>query len=254
MCCIILNQMPASDSGYRTDPIMSCSIRLVFVLFFLTFSPPVVSSQISESPKIYRAHRLRPVDESQKDPSFHAFRQKLLEAISRKDAKFLLSIVDPNIQISFGGEEGIQAFRDLWKPEDVDSEIWNTLAGLLRLGGTFGESTNEFWAPYVFSRFPDDYDGFDFSAITAKDVAVRSESNDKAAIITSLSYDIVLNLSGSDSPGPRNKADTSWVRIRLSDGREGFVSAQFIRSPTDYRAGFKKTNGKWRLTLLVAGD
>jgi hypothetical protein len=139
-------------------------------------------------PKTFRAHRLLPSDEGQQDPSFHAFRQKLLEAISRKDARFLLSIVDPNIQISFGGEEGIQAFREVWKPEDVNSEIWNTLAQLFRLGGTFGESKNEFWAPYVFSRFPDDYGGFDFSAIIAKDVrgeerAKRQGSNDYVSIL-----------------------------------------------------------------------
>jgi hypothetical protein len=234
--------------------IMTAIRSLGFGFFFLTFSLSAVSGQISESPKTYRAHRLRPSDEGQQDPSFHAFRQKLLEAISRKDARFLLSIVDPNIQISFGGEEGIQAFREVWKPEDVNSEIWNTLAQLLRLGGTFGESKNEFWAPYVFSRFPDDYGGFDFSATIAKDVRVRSEPNDKAPVITSLSYDIVLNLSGSDSPEPKNKADPAWVRIRLPDGREGFVSAQFIRSPTNYRAGFKKAGGKWLLTHLVAGD
>jgi hypothetical protein len=39
--------------------------------------------------------------------AFMRFGKKLLEAISHKDAKFLLSVVDPNIQISFGGEEGI---------------------------------------------------------------------------------------------------------------------------------------------------
>lgn len=141
-----------------------------------------------------------------------------------------------------------------WKPEDINSEVWNTLARLLRLGGTFEESKNEFWAPYVFSRFPDHDGGFDFSAIIARDVRVRSEPNDKAPMIASLSYDIVLNLSGSDSPERKNRADSAWVRIRLPDGREGFVSAQFIRSPTDYRAGFKKTGGKWLLTHLVAGD
>jgi hypothetical protein len=227
---------------------------LLFGFFLLAFSLPAVSEQISESPKTYRAHRLPPSDEGKNDPSFHAFRQKLLEAISRKDAKFLLSIVDPNIQISFGGEEGIQAFREVWKPEDVNSEVWNTLAQLLRLGGTFGESKNEFWAPYVFSRFPDKYGGFDFSAIIARDVKVRSEPNDKSPMITSLSYDIVLNLSASDSPEPKSKTDPAWVHIRLPEGREGFVSAQFIRSPTDYRAGFKKTGGKWLLTELVAGD
>jgi hypothetical protein len=231
------------------------SIRsLVLGFFLLTFSLPAASGQLSESPKTYRARQLRPIDEGQQDPSFHAFRQKMLEAISRKDAKSLLSVVDPNIQISFGGEEGIQAFRELWKPEDVNSEVWNTLAQLLRLGGTFGESKNEFWAPYVFSRFPDNYDGFDFLAIIARDVKVRSEPNDKAPMIASLSYDIVLNLSGSDSQEPKNKADPIWVRIRLPDGREGFVSALFIRSPTDYRAGFKKNAGKWLLTHFVAGD
>jgi hypothetical protein len=69
-------------------------------------------------------------------------------------------------------------------------------------------------------------------------------------MITSLSYDIVLNLSGNASPEPKNKADPAWVRIRLPDGREGFDSAQFIRSPTDYQAGFKKTGEQWLLTHL----
>lgn len=230
------------------------SIRSLVGFILVTSSLTAVSGQISESPNTYRAHRLHPIDEGQKDPSFHGFRQKLLEAISRKDAKFLLSVVDPNIQISFGGEEGFKAFREFWKPEDANSEVWNTLAQLLRLGGTFGESKNEFWAPYVFTRFPEDYDGFDFSAIIAKDVDVRSEPNDKAPMLASLSYDIVLNLSGSGSSEAKNKADTNWVLIRLPDGREGFVSAQFIRSPTDYRAGFKKTGGNWLLTHLVAGD
>jgi hypothetical protein len=101
---------------------------------------------------------------------------------------------------------------------------------LLRLGGTFGESKDEFWAPYVFSRFPDDYGGFDFSAIIAKDVRVRSEPNEKASMITSLSYDIVLNLSGGDSPESKNKADRAWVSIRLPDGREGFVSANLFEA------------------------
>jgi hypothetical protein len=70
-------------------------------------------------------------------------------------------------------------------------------------------------------------------------------------IIATLSYDIVV----STAPFNLIKEDgRSWIAIKLSNGKTGFVSEQFIRSPIDYRACFTKKNGKWRMNALVAGD
>lgn len=206
--------------------------------------------QAGELPKTYQPHKLLPVDEARADSSFRAFRDKLMNAITHKDAKFLLSIVDPKIKLSFGGDEGVESFRKLWKPENPASEVWRELRGLLRLGGTFTKSKNEFWAPYVFSRFPDEYDGFSYSAIIARDVKIFSAPRKSAPAIATLSYDIVQ----TPLQDPEKGKNAGWVHVRLSDGREGFADRQSVRSPTDYRAGFKKAGDNWMLTQFVAGD
>ena len=45
-----------------------------------------------------------------------------------------------------------------------------------------------------------------------------------------------------------------WYKIETLGGKKGFVSAEFVRSPIDYRACFEKKNGKWKMTAFVAGD
>jgi hypothetical protein len=42
--------------------------------------------------------------------------------------------------------------------------------------------------------------------------------------------------------------------VRLPDGRAGFVDSRFVRSPIDYRAAFARIDGRWQMTLFLAGD
>lgn len=86
----------------------------------------------------------------------------------------------------------------------------------------------------------------EYAAIVGQNVNVRSRPNLNAPIITSLSYDIVkLNQSS-------NTNSQSWFKILAPT--PGYVSSKFVRTPFDYRACFKKSNGKWVMTALVAGD
>src|SRR5262245_10335517 len=66
-------------------------------------------------PAMAQVGKLYPVDEGPKDPSFQAFRDKLIEAAKNRDAKFILSILDPNITSSFGGNGGVKEFKETWK-------------------------------------------------------------------------------------------------------------------------------------------
>ena len=54
---------------------------------------------------------VKPQDEAAKDPSFLAFRTKLIAAAERKDTAYLLSIVDRRIKNGFGGQDGIANFK-----------------------------------------------------------------------------------------------------------------------------------------------
>ena len=203
-------------------------------------------------PATAKAHKLYPVDEGSKDPSFKAFRNQLIEAVKERNTRFLLRVLHPKIRLSFGGDAGAKDFVKLWKPDSKDSELWNELSTILSLGGTFSTSEGKrtFWAPYTFSTFPDDLDAFEYAPITAENVRVRSQPKTTARIVTFLSYDIVK----ATFPNESNQEDPGWVKVIVPDGRNGYVASRYVRSPIDYRLCFERVRGKWLITAFIAGD
>lgn len=159
----------------------------------------------------------------------------------------------PDVLVSYGGCEGVKCFTQFGKLNQPNSKLWDTLSNILSLGGSFDyKGEKYFCAPYVFSEFPDRVNGeelmgvHEYAAIIGQNVNVRSRPSLNAPIVTSLSYDIIkLDQSPNNSSG-------NWFKILLPT--PGYVSSQFIRNPFDYRACFKKVNGKWLMNALVAGD
>lgn len=200
--------------------------------------------------------KLYPVDEGSKDSSFKAFREKLLEAARKRDKQFIVSILDPKIQNSFGSDGGLKEFQERWKLDSPDSELWNTLITILSLGGSFVASEGEmtFCAPYVFSRWPHNFDSFKYAAITGKNVRLRMQPNSTAPVVITLSYDIVKTDYEESMPEKAGSDSYTWVRVTTLTGTKGYISGKYVRSPIDYRACFSKANGKWVMTVLVAGD
>lgn len=130
--------------------------------------------------------------------------------------------------------------------DQPDSRLWEELAKVLALGGTFSSEAS-FTAPYTFSRWPDDVDAFSHVAIIGSSVRVRSAASRTAPTVASLSYTIVEQVE-SKTP------DDEWIRVRLPDGQSGYVDKRYVRSPIDYRAIFTKDGGRWQMTVFVAGD
>ena len=199
--------------------------------------------------------KVLPVDEAAKDPSFLAFRQKLTEAARKHDLDFILNTLDPNIVNSFGGSEGIEGFKAIWELDKPQTKLWDTLTLVLALGGSLNVSDQEtsFWAPYVYSRWPNDVDSFEYAAIIGTNVKVRSRPSLDAPVVATLSYDIVKFADQSWLPAGEAGPD-AWVKVITPAGREGFVSSRYVRSPIDYRIAFIKKDGKWSITHFVAGD
>ncbi|HEX7069704.1 MAG TPA: SH3 domain-containing protein [Rhodothermales bacterium] len=221
---------------------------LALVLLGLSACTPAADAQ---------SGRVRPVDEADRDPSFFLFRGRLIQAVAEHDTSFVMAHVAPDIRTGFGAEGGIGHFREMWRPGDVDSRLWSTLGRILGLGGTFdvgptpGDSLYRFVAPYTFSAFPEEVDAFTYQVVTGQSVRVRQAPNLDAAVIDTLSYDVV------EIRGPETGADPvpeGWARVVLDDGREGYVSSDFLVSSLDYRAGFERRDGRWMLVYLVAGD
>ena len=199
------------------------------------------------------ADKLYPTDQGSTDPLFKAFREQLQAAIKRRDRKFILNSLTPDVLVSYGGCEDVKCFSQFWKLNQPNSKLWTTLSNVLSLGGSFDyKGEKSFCAPYIFSEFPDRVNGeelmgvHEYAAIIGQNVNVRLRPSLNAAIVTSLDYDIVkLDQSLNNSSG-------NWFKIIAPT--PGYVSSRFIRNPFDYRACFKKVNGKWLMNALVAGD
>lgn len=202
---------------------------------------------------------VRPVDEASQDASFHAFRTKLIAAAERKDLKYVQSIMDPKIELSFGGDTGLAGFRRVWKNQD---EFWREFLLVIKNGGRFvGEAKYKmtaFSAPYLFLDMPEDLDMFEYYAVFGNNVNLRAAPNESAPVIAKLSYNIVR----IDEPSAvRRKTGPSeddwtydWHKVETLGGQKGWMKAEFVRSSVDYRAGFEKKRGRWVMTFFLAGD
>lgn len=195
------------------------------------------------------------VDEAKKDASFLAFRTKLVEAAKKRDAKYILSIIDRDIKNSFGGNDGIEEFKKTWKISSPTSDFWNEFLPVITGGGKFTEGEENvklFFAPYSFNSFPDDLDAFSYSVIFGNKVNMRSKADMNSSVVASLSYNVVEIVNSVKAN--KNAKKVSWYEVKTLGGKRGFVKAEFVRSPIDYRAGFEKQNGKWMMTAFIAGD
>jgi hypothetical protein len=210
-------------------------------------APPQAPQPAPQTAPEVEGPELRPVDEASMDPSLVEFRRLLLEAIRRRDRSMLEAAIHPNIRTSFGNGGGIAEFREKWS----DDEIWQVLEAVLKNGGTWqkGSDVPRFWAPYVYSAWPDSEDAFESLAVIADNIPLRQAADPKSNVIGILRWDIVKR-TGSQSP---QSAAAPFTKVRTADGREGWVETKYLRSPIDYRAGLVKTDS-WKIDALVAGD
>ena len=207
----------------------------------------VLASFVGLASTVQAPRVLRPIDEAAKVPSFAAFRNNLIAIVKARDTKKLEAMIAPNIKLSFGGDEGLDDFRKEWKPDRPDSKLWPELDTILRLGGSF-QGDNHFFAPYVYSAFPNDLDAFENGVIIDRNVPMRSKPSPTAPVIARLTHEIV----GAEMGTPESRV---WVKVtRLVKPTTGYVAARATRSPIGYRAGFERVNGKWMMTILIAGD
>src|SRR5262245_56349265 len=132
---------------------------------------------------------IEPVDEAARRPDFFAFRAQLQSAVARHDAAAVLDAVAPDVKNSFGGNDGVEEFKQMWRLDQQDSELWQELGAVLALGGTF-QGTQEFVAPYTFSRWPNGLDAFDHVAVIGANVRIRSAPRADAATIGQASFSI----------------------------------------------------------------
>ncbi|MEO5857769.1 MAG: SH3 domain-containing protein [Pyrinomonadaceae bacterium] len=202
---------------------------------------------------------VKPVDEASQDASFLEFRSRLIAAAERKDLKYIQSIMDPKIELSFGGDVGLAGFRRVWKKP---ADFWPEFLAVLKNGGRFvGEGKNKmnsFSAPYLFVDMPEDLDVFEYYAVFGNNVNLRERPTADSPVVAQLSYNV---LKIDEPAAVKRKTGTGkddwaydWHKIETLGGQKGWMKAEFVRSSIDLRAGFEKKRGRWVMTFFLAGD
>lgn len=202
-------------------------------------------------PALAEGVKLRPIDQAGTDPSFAKFRSALLEAVRRRDTDFVVGQTSEDIKISFGGDEGREAFLGaLTGAEDWQGEAyWAELQRVLEMGAVRLEG-GAFCMPYLACmNIPGcpECDPYDTVVVTSADTVARAKPRDDAPVVARLAYD-VLQMNHEVDGGE------GWISVLLPGDRSGFVPAADARMAIDYRARFEKRGGTWRMTVFIAGD
>jgi len=222
-------------------------MRLIHFLFFVAFAVSVAAAQ---------ERFVLPVDEAKQDPSFAAFRAELIAAVERRDAKYVSSIVDRDMINGFDSSGGPREFERVWKLNSADSKFWETFLPVIKNGGRFVTERRRrvFFAPYTFDGFPKDLDTFEYHAIFGANVNLREKPQRDAPVAAVLSYNVVKTDPEQSVKIAGKENEFDWMNVETLGGQKGFVKAEFVRGPIDYRAGFEKIRGKWKMNVFIAGD
>jgi hypothetical protein len=220
----------------------------IAVLIVCAAAAPRPAAQTPVAPRT-----LAPVDEGARDPSWVAFRDRLLRALREHDRDYVLGAVDAEFAGSFGGEaRGVAAFERKWKlaADGERSPFWTLLPEILSLGGSFTRPSL-FCAPYVYTRFPDGLAAADYGAVIRSAAPLFAGPSADAQTVATLRYEIVqMDLL----PVPDRFTHPDWRVVQRANGERGYMRAADVRSPIDYRACFVKRDGAWKLSALLAGD
>jgi hypothetical protein len=191
-----------------------------------------------------------PIDQAPRDPALAKVRADMLAAVKAKDFKRLQPHLDPRIELNFGGGKGAAEFgRRLAK----DRVLWEELQWVLENGGRLDGGA--FWAPYTFSADTGKLDPFEAGVTVADAVPARAEPRAAAPLVATLGRQSVKVVDWGDAVKVRpfyKRRD--WVKIELAGGRTAYIEARLVRSTVDYRAGFKKIRGVWKMNVFIAGD
>jgi len=204
-----------------------------------------------------------PVNEAHKIPALEETIEAILQAVDDRDTEALLQYVLPELQFSFGVENGAEAWAEVLNaPADSDmsawrEEIWFALADTMRLGGAFNERM-EYCVPYFNCSFDPEDAGPGANAFTTifvirHDAAIRAQPRADAQVIGRSAYEVWTDVEFTDPP-PDGDWEDVWARVVLPTGTPGYIWREDFRQWVGYRGYFVETPEGWRLQVFIAGD
>jgi len=213
----------------------------------------------STETKGFKKFQLMPKDDAAADKEFSLFIQKFKKDVKDKKFESLKKSIAPDVLYEIESVDGLKGFIKTWKLDKnpKKSDFWFEMDRILSMGSAYYNDEKTAHAyPYLFVTFPTDYDSYEYMAVTGKKVNVRKTPDAKAPVVETIDYEIVKPMHVE--PEPKNDIiggiKGTWIMVKTGSGKEGYIFNQFLHSPLGYRAIFEKRDGRWMLTIFLAGD
>ena len=212
-------------------------MRLAFLAVALLAASPAGAAQL----------KLPPVDRCASDAAFAQFRGTLKRAVARKDVAGLRSLLAPDVLVNFGGDKGWADFAQHWELRTPQrSSLWLELERVLALGCVPVDKARVIPALHGQFSAESEQDPFESMVVVSSAARLRSSRRPGSPVIATLAWDVVTAVEAPD--------DGAQIKVRLADGREGWLDREQLRSPLDYRLVAERRGNRWLVTAFVAGD
>ncbi|MGH8616411.1 MAG: hypothetical protein ACREUW_01870 [Burkholderiales bacterium] len=223
-------------------------MRLVAACLLAAFTCAPVTTQA-------QVRKLEPVDEGAADPTWQQFRNRLMAALERKDAKAVLGTLDPKVRNGEGRPDGVAEFRKAWDFDKNPGSLYTELRRLLSLGSVYVREEKKpaaLCAPYVTFKWPDDVDPLNHGAVLVRDALVKTKPGNRSDTVTTLGHDLV-EVTDWEIVDEDPKSPQKWVKIVTRAG-PGYLPEEQVRSAVEHRACFRRGANGWRMIVLLSGE
>lgn len=171
------------------------------------------------------------------------FRQNLAEAVRLRDADAFVALAAEDIKLDFGGGSGRAELRQRLTGDDWN--LWQELDELLALGCVVNKQGG-LTIPWYFEQRIAGVDPMAGMIVTGEDVPLRTSPEEEGTPLRTISWDVVE--IGSLRP------DDTYQQVTTTEGEQGFIATDKLRSLIDYRLSATRRNNRWSIVSFVAGD
>lgn len=216
-------------------------------------------------------------DEVEPGSEFDSFRQELRQAVTKRNAFFIRSILPADgISLGFNTPIGVEKLG-LENPDErfwslLEKAIANSCAAEASDGYPVDPGTTVWICSNVTKEFyrqypaPSSASGLDWelnhAIVVGRNVNVRSQPWLNSEAISSLSNEVVkLDRERAEKQwqeqvekGREVDPIYGWTPVILPNGEKGYVYNRYVYGPLENRAVFGKVAGEWQLLSMPGGD
>jgi hypothetical protein len=200
------------------------------------------------------ARPIRPTDQAKNDRELASMRDRLAEAVARKDIASVSQFIASNAAIGTGS--GIPALA-AWLRRDP--ALWEELERTLALGGRM-LGPLQFEAPYTQFVRERGVPYEELGVVIGRSIPVHEMPNDRGQVIARYTHETVVVKrwwvanAHADSSKEETTASDPWVEIQLPSKRRGYVNKRWVRWVGAMRVSFAKRGGQWLVTRIEFGN